>query len=70
MYKTHWKSLVEKKQSRGPRGVGVGVVVCRGCSQIVLVMAPVEEPGAGAGGPEYDGTGRVGSQVKLTAFLG
>lgn len=50
--------------------MGVGVVVCRGCSQIVLVMAPVEEPGAGAGGPEYDGTGRVGSQVKLTAFLG
>lgn len=48
--------------------MGVRVVVCRGSSQIVLVMAPVEEPGAG--GPEYDGTGRVGSQVKLTAFLG
>lgn len=48
----------------------MGVVVCRGCSQTVLVVAPVEEPGAGAGGPEYDGTGRVGSQVKLTAFLG
>ena len=45
-------------------------VVCGGGSQTVQVMASVEEPGEGAGGPEYEGAGSVGSQVKLTAFLG
>lgn len=41
----------------------------QGILQIVLVMAPVEEPGGR--GTWCSGTGRVGSQnQKLTAFLG
>lgn len=44
--------------------------VCGGRSQTVQVIASVEEPGPGAGVPEYKGAGSIGSQVKLTAFLG